>query len=249
MLGLNLGGRSYAWTSPPILALFAIALVIGAGFVWRLRTAPEPLIPIAVLRNPTRALLRGGAFVRLGLDHRAQYLPADLSAECRRAVGDRCGPEPDGADDRAQHQRGRVAASCSAKCTHYKALPIAGLVLAIAATATLAWWVDSLNLFWFEVLLILIGLGFGPMPGLAQVAMQNNVAAPSARHRGRHHELHAQPARHHAGRDVRRDRGGIGRRRCGPYAAARSADALDPRRGARRSAGCSSASPARSRSR
>jgi MFS family permease len=61
------------------------------------------------------------------------------------------------------------------KMHHYKALPIAGLVLAIAATAALATWVESLNLFWFEVLLILIGTGFGGAPGLAQVAMQNNV--------------------------------------------------------------------------
>src|SRR5262245_54994130 len=53
MLGLNLGGRSYPWTSPPILGLFAIALVVGLGFVWRLLSAPEPLIPIAVLRNPS----------------------------------------------------------------------------------------------------------------------------------------------------------------------------------------------------
>jgi hypothetical protein len=39
----------------------------------------------------------------------------------------------------------------------------------------LAWNVDRLSLFWFELLLILIGLGFGPIPGLSQVAMQNSV--------------------------------------------------------------------------
>src|SRR5258705_2255500 len=53
MLALNLGGRSYAWASPEIIALLAAALVLGAGFYWRLRTAPEPLIPIAGLRNPS----------------------------------------------------------------------------------------------------------------------------------------------------------------------------------------------------
>jgi hypothetical protein len=31
------------------------------------------------------------------------------------------------------------------------------------------------NLVWFEVLLVMIGLGFGPTPGLTQVALQNNV--------------------------------------------------------------------------
>src|SRR5215510_5852644 len=51
MLALNFGGKAYSWFSLPILALFAAALVVGAGFVWRLLTAPEPLIPLSILTN------------------------------------------------------------------------------------------------------------------------------------------------------------------------------------------------------
>src|SRR5262245_44225392 len=40
MLALNLGGREYSWFSPAVLGLFAIALVIGVGFVRRLTTTP-----------------------------------------------------------------------------------------------------------------------------------------------------------------------------------------------------------------
>jgi MFS family permease len=61
------------------------------------------------------------------------------------------------------------------RMVHYKLVPMLSAVVAIGATIALAWWVDRLSLFWFELLLILIGLGFGPMPGLAQVAMQNTV--------------------------------------------------------------------------
>ena len=39
----------------------------------------------------------------------------------------------------------------------------------------LAWNVDTLSLIWFEVLLVVIGLGFGAMPGLTQVVVQNSV--------------------------------------------------------------------------
>src|SRR5882672_8347461 len=46
MLALNLAGVRYPWTSLPILALFALALIMAALFVLRLLTAPEPLIPI-----------------------------------------------------------------------------------------------------------------------------------------------------------------------------------------------------------
>jgi MFS family permease len=52
MLALNLAGARYPWTSPPILALFAVALIIGSLFVLRLLTAPEPLIPVSMLKNP-----------------------------------------------------------------------------------------------------------------------------------------------------------------------------------------------------
>src|SRR4029079_17334750 len=58
---------------------------------------------------------------------------------------------------------------------HYKILPMTGAVLAIGSIATLAWRVDSLDLVSCEVLLFLIGLGFGPMPGLTQTALQNTV--------------------------------------------------------------------------
>jgi MFS family permease len=58
---------------------------------------------------------------------------------------------------------------------HYKVLPLTGLLLAIASITMLAWQVGSLSLVSFEVLLLLIGLGFGPLPGLSQAALQNSV--------------------------------------------------------------------------
>jgi len=174
MLALNLGGRSYAWTSPAIIALFAAALVIGAGFVWRLRTAPEPLIPIAVLRNPSVVCcvvvhsFGWGSIIGLNI-----FLPTYLQT----VVG--LSPTDAGLSLMmlmiALNASAGVSGIVLGKMHHYKVLPIAGLMLAIAATAALATWVESLNLFWFETLLLLIGTGFGPAPGLAQVAMQNNV--------------------------------------------------------------------------
>ena len=56
MLALNLGGIRYPWLSFPIAALLVGALVLGAGFVLRLRTAIQPLIPIAVLADPAALL-------------------------------------------------------------------------------------------------------------------------------------------------------------------------------------------------
>jgi hypothetical protein len=39
----------------------------------------------------------------------------------------------------------------------------------------LGWRAESLDLWGFEILLVLIGAGFGPLPSLTQVAVQNTV--------------------------------------------------------------------------
>jgi MFS family permease len=59
---------------------------------------------------------------------------------------------------------------------HYKTLPMAALTLAIASVIVLAVWADSLTWWSFELLLFLIGLGFGPMPSMNAVVVQNSVA-------------------------------------------------------------------------
>ena len=59
---------------------------------------------------------------------------------------------------------------------HYKTIPIVGMLLAIASVLALAWCAKNVTLLEFEVLLFLIGTGFGAMPPLAATALQNNVS-------------------------------------------------------------------------
>jgi sugar phosphate permease len=49
------------------------------------------------------------------------------------------------------------------------------MVLAIGAVMLLALWADRLTIVSFQVLLLLIGVGFGPTPSMASVAVQNVV--------------------------------------------------------------------------
>jgi EmrB/QacA subfamily drug resistance transporter len=173
MLGLNLGNR-YPWTSPPILALFGLALVVGICFLYRLATAPEPLIPIAILRNRnviccTLAHSFGWGSI-LGLNI---FLPMYL----QNVIG--LSPTNAGLTLMVLMIALNVSAGLSGyalmRQRRYKILPMSAMVLSIASIATLAWRVDSLDLISFEVLLALIGLGFGPIPGLSQTALQNTV--------------------------------------------------------------------------
>ena len=63
MLALSMGGVNYPWLSTPILALFAAALLLGIAFIVRLRTAPEPLIPLSILSDrEARLAIAANAF-------------------------------------------------------------------------------------------------------------------------------------------------------------------------------------------
>src|SRR6266481_894304 len=175
MLALNLAGVRYAWTSPPILGLFALTLIVGALFVLRLLTAPEPLIPISILKNRiVRCAIVANAFGWGSIIGLNVFLPMYLQ----------------GVMGLSASQAGlslvvlMVALNTSAglagqvlgRVRRYKRLPTAALVLSIGAVTSLAWHASDMTPLSFEVTLMLIGAGFGPVPSLTAVAMQNVVA-------------------------------------------------------------------------
>ena len=175
MLGLNLGGARYPWTSLPVMGLFAVSLVIGIGFVVRLLTAPEPLIPISILSDPiARCAIMANAFGWGSIVGLNIFLPMYLQS----VIG--FSATTAGLSLMVLMVTLNTSAGISgqiiSRARHYKAVPMAGLVLAIVSVLTLAWQAQNLNLWWFEVVLGLIGIGFGAMPPLASVALQNTVA-------------------------------------------------------------------------
>lgn len=56
LLALSWGGREYAWTSPVILGLLAVAGAMTAVFVAIERRAAEPIIPLELVHEPLVAL-------------------------------------------------------------------------------------------------------------------------------------------------------------------------------------------------
>src|SRR5215469_3941333 len=52
LLALSWGGRRYEWISPQIGALLLVSAILWGLFAWRLMTAREPFLPLAVLGNP-----------------------------------------------------------------------------------------------------------------------------------------------------------------------------------------------------
>jgi MFS family permease len=175
MLGLNLAGIRFAWDSLPVLTLFGLAAIVGALFVLRLITAPEPLIPIAILLDPVvRCSFIANALGWASIVGLNIFLPSYLQSVASLT------PTESGLALMVLMVTLNISAGLSSgivcRMRHYKTLPIAGLVIAAAAVLILARRAAHIDLWSFETLLILIGAGFGPLPSLTQVTLQNAVA-------------------------------------------------------------------------
>ncbi len=175
MLALSLASVRYPWLSLPILALLGGAATVGALFVLRLLTAPEPLIPISILSDPiVRWAIVGNACgwgSIIGLNVLLPiYLQGVTGLSATQAGLSLV------AFLVAMNSSAGVAGQVLGRVRHYKRLPIALLSVAIAAVSLLGWYADRVTPLAFELLVIAIGAGFGPVPSLTAVAMQNVVS-------------------------------------------------------------------------
>jgi EmrB/QacA subfamily drug resistance transporter len=174
MLALNLGGVRYPWLSSPVIALLICAVALGAGFVARLLTAVEPLIPIAILSDRACGLAIAahsfGWGSILGLN---VFLPMYLQS----ALG--WSPTSAGLSMVILMVTLNVSAGVSSqllgRVRRYKLLPLCFLTVGVGAVAALALQAGTMTSTKFEIILFLIGIGFGPTAPLTQVALQNVV--------------------------------------------------------------------------
>jgi EmrB/QacA subfamily drug resistance transporter len=174
LLALSWGGVRHPWTSAPILGLVGISLLLWIAFAWRLRTADEPLIPLAILANPVvragtiAAGFGMGTFIGLTI-----YLPLYFETVAGLSA--------------ANSGMGLIPLTCGTvlgatasgramtRLTHYKRVPLAGLCIALAGTAMLVLFAGKISLIPFGAILAVISLGFGTLLPVATVSIQNAV--------------------------------------------------------------------------
>jgi MFS family permease len=174
MLALNLGGIRYPWLSLPIVGLLAGALILGVGLVARLRTAVEPLIPIAVLADPAARLAIAahsfgwGSIMSLNI-----FLPMYLQS----ALG--WSPSAAGLSlvilMLTLNSTAGLSSQLLGRVRRYKLLPLCFLFVGVGAVIELAATAGSMTSLRLQIILFLIGIGFGPTAPLTQVALQNTV--------------------------------------------------------------------------
>ncbi len=174
MLALNLGGVRYPWASAPIVGLLACALILGVSLVVRLRTAVEPLIPIAILADPAaRLAIAAHAFGWGGIISLNVFLPMYLQS----ALG--WSPTSAGLSlvvlMLTLNSTAGLSSQLLGRVRRYKILPLCFLCIAVGAIIVLALSADHMTSLRFEMVLLLIGIGWGPTAPLTQVALQNTV--------------------------------------------------------------------------
>ncbi|MGA2893450.1 MAG: MFS transporter [Xanthobacteraceae bacterium] len=176
MLALNLGGVRYPWLSSPVVALLGCAAVLGAGFIARLLTAMEPLIPIAILADPAARLAIAahsfgwGSIVALNV-----FLPMYLQSMLGWSA------TSSGLSLMilmvTLNSSAGLSSQLLGRVRRYKVLPLFCLCIGVGAVIALSLSAGTMTTGKFEIILFLIGIGFGPTAPLTQVALQNTVPA------------------------------------------------------------------------
>jgi EmrB/QacA subfamily drug resistance transporter len=174
LLMLNWGGATYPWTSPVILGLGAVSLVLFVAFGFRLTRAAEPLVSLEVLSN--KIVLAGSfgmfmvAAANVGL---AVYLPVYGQAWFGLS------PAGSGYALLGFLLGTTVGAMFSGRLTmhvvHVKRIAVIGAVVSGLGLIVLGLMASQTSLVVLEVLLEVIGIGLGATFPVTTVSVQNGV--------------------------------------------------------------------------
>jgi EmrB/QacA subfamily drug resistance transporter len=175
MLALTWGGRRYGWASPQILGLCAASAAMWILFAWRVMTAEEPFIPLAVLRDGAVcvgtivAFFAVGAMIALTI-----FLPLYAQLALGMSVSESALSivALQGAATLTSIVGGRLLV----RFVHYKRVPLCGLLLSIAGLVPLAIAPAGFSPAVALGLIALVGFGLGPTFPFTVVVVQNAVA-------------------------------------------------------------------------
>ncbi len=174
MLAMTWGGTRYPWLSGPIAGLLAASCALWAAFALRLAAAPEPFIPLSVVREPAVAAAIVAGFFSIGtITGLCIVLPIYLEL----VLGLR--PSASGTALivflAAATVGSFIAGRLMNRTARYKRVPLGGLILGIAAMLGFALKPAGLSLLDVCGLLAVGGTGLGVMYPFTTVVIQNVV--------------------------------------------------------------------------
>jgi EmrB/QacA subfamily drug resistance transporter len=168
------GGREYAWGSAEIAALAAAAVLLTGAFVVRERSAPEPLLPLRLFREPVFVVVSAALFLTmLAFFAVIVFMPIYLQVvEGASATGSGLLLLPMLLGATASTA---LAGRAISRTGRYKAFPVAGLGLMAVGLVLLSRIGSGTSLAAAGLVLAVFGVGFGLVTQVLTVAIQNAV--------------------------------------------------------------------------
>jgi EmrB/QacA subfamily drug resistance transporter len=173
LIALTSGGIRVPWISSTMFLLIAVSIALGLAFVWWLKRAREPFLPLPVLRNPvmrvgtTATSLTLGAVLGLTV-----YMPLYFQVAHKLSAtqaGFALIPIV------VMTTPGAIMSGRSMlHLRRYKVSAIVGVIIATMSVTALVIW-PAMPLEWVLVALTLIGFGVGTVYPVMTVSIQNAV--------------------------------------------------------------------------
>jgi EmrB/QacA subfamily drug resistance transporter len=174
VLFTSLGGTTYAWSSPLILALIAIAVVMVVLFPFVELHAAEPILPLSLFRNRTFVVTSAvGFIIGLALFGAVTYLPLYLQVVKGHS------PTVSGLLITPMMAGLLVTSILSgnliSRFGHYRPFPIAGTAVATCGLFLLSRIAVSTSTLYTALSMVVLGLGLGMVMQVLVLAVQNSV--------------------------------------------------------------------------
>jgi EmrB/QacA subfamily drug resistance transporter len=168
------GGTRYPWGSSTIVTLIAASLLLAGALVVRERRAPDPIVPLALLRTPEVAIASVGMFLATAsLFAITVFVPLFLQATT--------GATPTQAALLLIPMMLGITVSTNfagrriERTGRYKVFPVSGLALMAASLVALGIVAGDPSQTATGVGIAVFGLGFGMVSQILIVAVQNSV--------------------------------------------------------------------------
>jgi len=174
LLVLSLGGKRLPWTGLGLIALAAVALVLSTAFILQQAASAEPILPPHLLRDRVIRPVLGSIIVVYGCYLALAVLaPVYFQIALGRPVGE-AGllmiPFM-----LSSVVTANLAGLYSRRTGRYKRPPLVGLPLTIAAVVAIALLAQRLSAPAAAAILMIAGVGLGPIFPCTTVAAQNAV--------------------------------------------------------------------------
>ena len=175
LLALTWGSdKTYAWTSPLLLGLFAVSLASLIAFLFVESRHESPIIPLTLFQNPTYLWsVVARFFIGAGFLGAILFLSLYLvivQGVSATAAGTATIPLTAGLIVGSI-----LSGQLAARLGHYKVIMLSGLALMSVGF----WWLSTMNVdtayTWVIVRMVVLGLGIGPALPLYNLAIQSAV--------------------------------------------------------------------------